>query len=153
MRRHSAHRGRILALALAVALAFGLLVGRLGQVQLAGVESFVPVAGPLDTRTILVPAVRGRILDRRGRPLADNRTATVVTIERRVIADDRARAEAEVRAVAAVLGLPAEDLLGRTWLCGEEDARSCPSGEKQRSTMAGEEVRTNQRTSLSAGFQ
>ncbi len=127
MRRHPAHRGRILALALVVALAFGLLVGRLGQVQLVGVETFDPVAGPLDTRTVVVPALRGRILDRRGRPLADNRTATVVTIERRVIAEDRGRAEAQVRAVAEVLGLPADDLLGRTWLCGEEGAPAAPA--------------------------
>lgn len=127
MRRHAAHRGRLLALALVVVLAFGLLVGRLGQVQLVGVETFDPVAGPLDTRTVVEPALRGRILDRRGRPLADNRTATVVTIERRVIADDRAAAEAEVRAVADVLGLPAEDLLGRTWLCGEEGAPAAPA--------------------------
>ncbi len=127
MRRPAAHRGRLLALALVVALAFGALVGRLGQVQLVGVETFDAVAGPLDTRTIVVPALRGRILDRTGRPLADNRTATVVTIERRVIADDRERAEAEVRAVADVLRLPAEELLGRTWLCGEEGAPAAPA--------------------------
>jgi penicillin-binding protein 2 len=127
MRRHPAHRGRILVLALVVALAFGLLVGRLGQVQLVGVGTFEAAADPLDTRTIVVPALRGRILDRKGRPLADNRTATVVTMERRLIADDRARAEAEVRAVADVLGLPAEDLLGRTWLCGEEGAPAAPA--------------------------
>ncbi len=127
MRRRTAHRGRLLALALGVALAFGLLVGRLGQVQLVGVETFDAVAGPLDTRTIVEPALRGRILDREGRVLADNRTATVVTIERRVIADGRERAEAEVRAVADVLGLPAEELLGRTWLCGEEGAPAAPA--------------------------
>jgi penicillin-binding protein 2 len=125
--RSTAHRGRLLALALVVALGFGGLVGRLGQVQLVGVDTFDAVAGPLDTRTLVVPALRGRILDRSGRPLADNRTATVVTIERRVIADDRRGAEAEVRDVADVLGLPPEDLLGRTWLCGEDGAPAAPA--------------------------
>ncbi len=56
MRRRAAHRGRLLALALLVALAFGALVGRLGQVQLVGVETFDAVAGPLDTRTIVTLA-------------------------------------------------------------------------------------------------
>jgi penicillin-binding protein 2 len=127
MRRRPGHHGRLLALVLAVAFAFAALVGRLGQVQLVGVDAFEHGAQPLDTRTIVVPALRGRILDRTGRPLADNRTSTVVTIERRVIVGGRDRAEAEVRAAAAVLGLPAEDLLARTWLCGETGAPAAPA--------------------------
>ncbi len=127
MRPPTAHHGRLLALALVVALAFAGLLGRLGQVQLVGVTDFEPVAGALDTRTITVPALRGRILDRRGRPLADNRSATVVTIERRVVVDSPDRAAAEVRAVAEVLGLPADDLLARTWLCGEDGAPAAPA--------------------------
>ncbi len=127
MRRRSPHHGRLLGLALVVALAFAGLLGRLGQVQLVGVGDLEAATGVLDTRTIVVPALRGRILDRTGRVLADNRSATVVTIERRVIVGSRDHAEAEVRAVAAVLGLPADRLLGRTWLCGEEGAPGPPA--------------------------
>ncbi|NHA67330.1 penicillin-binding protein 2 [Phycicoccus flavus] len=130
-RRAVSHHGRLVAVLVAVLLAFGGLVGRLGQVQLAGAAGFTDVAGrdtgALDTRTVLVPALRGRILDRAGRPLADNRIRTVVTLERRVIADDRAAAEAEVRDVARVLGLRPAALLGRTWLCGEEGAPPAPA--------------------------
>jgi penicillin-binding protein 2 len=111
---------------LLVVLAFGALVGRLGQVQLLGHEDFTTVFS-LDTRTIVVPALRGRILDRHGRPLADNRASTVVTVERRVLSESSDRGEALVRRVAGVLGLPAADLLGRTWLCGEEGAPPAPA--------------------------
>ena len=121
------HQGRFLALVLLVALGFAALVGRLGQVQLVGADHFRDAASALDTRTLVVPALRGRILDREGRVLADNRASTVVTLERRVIVDSDDRGAAEVRAVAAVLGLPADDLLGRTWLCGEEGAPAAPA--------------------------
>ncbi len=127
MTRAGSHHGRLLALVAAVVVLFAGLVGRLGQVQLAGADGFAAEATTLDTRTILVPALRGRILDRAGRPLADNRTATVVTLERRVIAGSPDHAEAEVRAAAALLGLPADDLVGRTWLCGEGGAPAAPA--------------------------
>lgn len=127
MRRPGRHHRRLVALVTAVVLVFAGLVGRLGQVQLAGASGFTAEAATLDTRTLVVPALRGRILDRAGRVLADNRVSTVVTLERRVIAADRAAAEEEVSAVAAVLGLPADDLLGRTWLCGEDGAPPAPA--------------------------
>ena len=111
---------------LLVVLTFAALVGRLGQVQLLGHDDFTATAS-LDTRTIVLPALRGRILDRQGRPLADNRAGTVVTVERRVLAESPDRGEALVRRVAGVLGLRAADLLGRTWLCGEEGAPRAPA--------------------------
>src|SRR6478609_1070092 len=118
-RRVGTHQGRFLAVVLLVGLGFAALVGRLGQVQLVGHDDFRTAASALDTRTLVVPALRGRILDRTGQVLAENRASTVVTIERRVIADSDDRGAAEVRDMASVLGLPAEDLIGRTWLCGE----------------------------------
>jgi penicillin-binding protein 2 len=126
-RRAGSHQGRFLAVVLLVAVGFAALVGRLGQVQLVGHDDFRAAASALDTRTLVVPALRGRILDREGRVLADNRASTVVTIERRIIADRPDRGASVVRDVAAVLGLPAGDLLGRTWLCGEQGAPAAPA--------------------------
>ena len=126
-RRNSPHQGRFLAVVLLVAVGFAALVGRLGQVQLVGHDDFRAAASAPDTRTLVVPALRGRILDREGRVLADNRASTVVTIERRVIADRSDRGASVVRDVASVLGLPAGDLLGRTWLCGEQGAPAAPA--------------------------
>ncbi len=126
-RRGTAFHGRFLAVVLLVVLCFGSLVGRLGQVQLVGHTDFADASAALDTRTLVVPALRGRILDAQGLPLADNRTSTVVTIERRVIVGSPDRAESLVRDVAALLGLPTEQLLGRTWLCGEDGAPAAPA--------------------------
>jgi len=126
-RRAGTHQGRFLAVVLLVGLGFAALVGRLGQVQLVGHDNFRAAASALDTRTLVVPALRGRILDREGQVLADNRASTVVTIERRVIADSDDRGASEVRDIASVLGLPADDLLGRTWLCGEPGAPAAPA--------------------------
>ncbi len=126
-RRAVTHQGRFLAVVLLVGLGFAALVGRLGQVQLVGHDDFRAAASSPDTRTLVVPALRGRILDREGQVLADNRVSTVVTIERRVIADSDDRGAAVVRDVASVLGVPAADLLGRTWLCGEQGAPAAPA--------------------------
>ena len=126
-RRAGTHQGRFLAVVLLVGLGFAALVGRLGQVQLVGQDDFRSVASALDTRTLVVPALRGRILDAHGQVLADNQVSTVVTIERRVLADSDDRGAAVVRDIASVLGVPADPLLGRTWLCGEEGAPAAPA--------------------------
>ncbi len=126
-RRAGAHQGRFLAVVLLVGLGFAALVGRLGQVQLLGQDDFRAVASALDTRTLVVPALRGRILDAHGQVLADNTASTVVTIERRVLADSHDRGASVVRDIASVLGVPADALLGRTWLCGEPGAPAAPA--------------------------
>lgn len=121
------HQGRFLAVVLLVVVGFAALVGRLGQVQLVGHDDFAAASAALDTRTLVVPALRGRILDSQGLPLADTRLSTVVTLQRRVIVDRADRGESVVRGVAAVLGLSPDHLLGRTWLCGEPGAPAAPA--------------------------
>lgn len=119
-------RGRLLAVGLVVTLLFGVLLGRLAQLQVLGDESRA-AAQRVDTREIVLPALRGRILDRSGKPLADNRAELVVTLERRVVADSPDRARELLTKVAAVIGRPVEQLLDRTWLCGEAGAPSAPA--------------------------
>ncbi len=150
-RRARAHQGRFLAVVTLVVLTFATLVGRLGQVQLVGHADFAAEAAALDTRTIVVPALRGRILDREGRPLADNRVSTVVTLERRVIAGRPDRARALVRKVAGVLGLPPDELVARTWLCGEDGgppAPACWAGSPQVPVPLAEDVDPTKALSL-----
>ena len=47
---------------------FGLLLGRLGQLQLVQGPQLVRAASTVNTRTVTDHAVRGRILDRSGQP-------------------------------------------------------------------------------------
>lgn len=123
----SGHQGRFLAVGAVVTLLFLVLFGRLGQVQLTEHSDYTAAAARLNTREIVVPAVRGRILDRTGKPLADNTSVTVVTLERRVVAESDDGARGLLTRVAETLGRPVEELLARTHLCGEEGAPPAPA--------------------------
>lgn len=123
----SAHQGRFLAAGAVVALLFVVLFGRLGQVQLTDHSDYAAAASILNTREVVVPAVRGRILDRTGKPLADNTSVTVVTLERRVVAESDDRAKALLTRVAHTLERPVDELLARTYLCGEAGAPPAPA--------------------------
>jgi penicillin-binding protein 2 len=120
-----ARRGRLTALAVVIGLLLTVLVGRLGQVQLVRSDAAVTVAGP-DTRTVTLPAVRGRILDRHGIPLVDNAATVTVTMDRRVFTDQREQAVASLTALATLLGVAPGDLVARAHLCGEEGAPPPP---------------------------
>jgi penicillin-binding protein 2 len=97
------HRGRLLAVSVVVLVLFVVLVGRLGQVQLVeGADTAVSAAGT-NTRTLPVPAVRGRILDRHGVPLVANTTSLTVTMDRRVFTAQPTRARESLTALADVV--------------------------------------------------
>ena len=80
----------------------------------------------MNTRVITEPAVRGRILDRNGVPLADNSSEAVVTVQRKVLLESEDGGRGLVRAVAGVLGLPFEQVWGRTQACGAAGAPPAP---------------------------
>lgn len=119
-------QARMLASLVVLVLLAGVLVGRLGQLQLtdhpAGDDR---VALPGASRVAL-PALRGRILDRDGRPLVDNAVRTDVTIDRRSLADAEDGGRATVRRLATTLDLPFARLWGRTTLCGAPGAADPP---------------------------
>ena len=106
---------------------FALLVGRLGQVQLVQGPESVVSARAEKTRTVTEHALRGRILDRAGKPLASNTFTTVVTVERGVLLDADDEGRSLVAAVAKGLGLPFEPLWNKTKLCGTKGAPKAPA--------------------------
>lgn len=123
----SGHLGRFVAVAAVVGLLFVVLFGRLAQVQLTEHSDYTAAAARLNTREVVVPAVRGRILDRTGKALADNTSVTVVTLERRVVAESEDGARGLLSRVASAVDRPLDELLGRTHLCGEEGAPPAPA--------------------------
>ncbi|WP_404381834.1 penicillin-binding protein 2 [Knoellia locipacati] len=123
----SGHLGRFVAVAAVVGLLFVVLFGRLAQVQLTEHSDYTAAAARLNTREVVVPAVRGRILDRTGKALADNTSVTVVTLERRVVAESEDGARALLARVARAVDRPLDELLARTHLCGEEGAPPAPA--------------------------
>lgn len=106
---------------------FGLLLGRLGQLQLVQGPELARAATTVNTRTVTEHALRGRILDSRGTAFVGNAFETVVTVQRSVLvgADDGGRDL--VTRVAAVLGLPFDRLWGKTMLCGTAGAPAAPA--------------------------
>ncbi len=102
------------------------LLGRLWYVQVVAAENYKTAAAENRTREIITPAARGMILDSRGRPLARNRTALVVSISRTALLRQRDGGRELVAKVAAVIGEPFEDVWDKTRLCGSAGAPPSP---------------------------
>ncbi|MFJ6132872.1 penicillin-binding transpeptidase domain-containing protein [Janibacter terrae] len=120
-------QARMLASLAVLALMAGVLLGRLGQLQLTDHPAADPgVQGP-GTSRVALPALRGRILDRDGRPLVDNAVRTDLTIDRASLADAPDGGRATVRRLSEALDLPFARLWGRTTLCGAPGAADPPA--------------------------
>ncbi|MEO7060959.1 MAG: penicillin-binding transpeptidase domain-containing protein [Lapillicoccus sp.] len=105
---------------------FGLLLGRLGQVQVVEPRSLARAAVTVTTRTVVQPAVRGRILDAAGAPLVANTSTLSVTVRRQVLADAPDGGRALIARVAVALGVAPGPLWDRTFACGSPGAPAAP---------------------------
>jgi penicillin-binding protein 2 len=114
-------------LVLAVLVLGSLLVGRLTDLQLVRHEELAAAAAEVSTREIATPALRGRILAADGTPLAANAPMTVVTVEPEAVLEAPDEGRALVAAVAEAVGVPFEQLWGRTRLCGTAGAPPAPA--------------------------
>lgn len=103
------------------------LAGRLGQLQLSQHEELAAQAAEVSTRTVHTPALRGRILASDGTPLVVNAPTSVVTVDPELLLEDPEQVRGLLAGVAEVLGVSAEDLFGRTRLCGTADAPPAPA--------------------------
>lgn len=126
-RRRPGYHARVWVLGVFVVSVFGLLLGRLGQVQVVERASYVRAAASVNTRTVIQPAVRGRILDAEGAPLVANTSSLSVTVERRALVDAQDGGRGLIDHVAAALGSPAEPLWDKTFLCGSPAAPAPPA--------------------------
>ena len=102
------------------------LLGRLWYVQVLAAENYRTAAAENGTREIVTPAARGMILDARGRPLARNRTALVVSISRTAMLRQPDGGRALVAKVARVIGQPEQEVWDKTRLCGSPGAPPSP---------------------------
>ena len=75
-------RLRLSFLAVLALLAFGVLAARLWYLQVMSSEEFEDIAVANTIRVLYEPAPRGRIFDRSGNVLVDNRESLVVTVDR-----------------------------------------------------------------------
>ncbi|WP_435199213.1 penicillin-binding protein 2 [Janibacter sp. GS2] len=126
-RRGPRMQARMLASLAVLTLLAGVLIGRLGQLQLSDHPAGETGASTPGRARVALPALRGRILDRDGRALVDNAVRTDVTIDRASLADAADGGRATVRHLAQALDLPFARLWDRTTLCGAPGAAEPPS--------------------------
>jgi len=102
-------RLRLSLIGVAVVSLFAAMFARLWYLQVMDTEDFQVLATQNQVRTVYELAPRGRILDRKGRPLVDNRHSETVTVQRLAINDD----PEVVARLAALLGVPGDELRRR----------------------------------------
>ncbi|GII81082.1 penicillin-binding protein 2 [Sphaerisporangium rufum] len=121
-------RARLVVLQFVVLSLVAALGVRLWQVQVVRGPEFAVAATETRTRDVIVPAVRGPILDAAGRPLVRNRTALVVSVDRAELERMRDGGARVLGRLAAVLGRPARELRQRIRPCGPRVTRPCWPG-------------------------
>ncbi|WP_246519398.1 penicillin-binding protein 2 [Thermocatellispora tengchongensis] len=116
------------------------MLGRLWQVQILDGERYARAAVADHVRHVVIPAVRGRIVDARGRPLARNRTAMTVTVDRVALGRMPDGGRAVLRRLAGVLDRPYAEIAERIRLCGPGVAEPCWAGSPYRPIPVAEGV-------------
>ena len=100
-----ASRRRLLVLYVVAAAMLVSLGGRLYYLQVINTASFTKLAAANQTRNVIVPAVRGQILDDVGNRLVTNQTALVVSVDMMTLSQQPGGAAPVLRRLAALLGM------------------------------------------------
>jgi penicillin-binding protein 2 len=102
-------RLRLAVVAIVALSLFAALFARLWYLQVLTTDDFQLQAQTNQIRTVEEPAARGRILDRNGKVLVDNRASNVVAVDRALVpaTDDQ---RALLVKLSPVLGIPVEEL-------------------------------------------
>ncbi|XRQ12765.1 penicillin-binding protein 2 [Actinomadura welshii] len=119
---------RLVVLYVMVGVLLLVLVGRMWTLQVLEGDHYRDIAAQNRTRDIVVPALRGMILDDRGRPLARNTSSMVVSVDRTTLSRQDDGGEAVLRRLADVLGTTYEEINQRIRLCSPTVQRPCWSG-------------------------
>ena len=117
---------RLVVLGVLVISLIGTLMARLFYLQLVVGEEYAAQAASNTTREVITPAVRGLILDQRGRPLVANRTSLVVSVDRSALAREEDEGVAVLERLADALGVSRESIEQKLTPCGTEGAPPLP---------------------------
>lgn len=105
------------------------LLGRLYYVQLLDPNKPVQSANRLHDGVIVLPAPRGQILDARGRPLVDNTSAQVLSVNRETLQGLADHGTAVLQRLAHLLGTSASTLGKRITPCSPKVPAPCWTGQ------------------------
>ncbi|TKK87911.1 penicillin-binding protein 2 [Herbidospora galbida] len=121
-------RTRFVVLHLTVLALLVVLGVRLYQVQVVRGQQYVAKATETRTRAVMVPALRGQILDSTGRPLVRNLTRLVVSVDRTQLERMPRGGQDVLEKLSAVLVTPVAKLRERLRSCGPGVSRPCWTG-------------------------
>ncbi|MGI9196273.1 MAG: penicillin-binding protein 2 [Candidatus Nanopelagicales bacterium] len=117
---------RLVVLGVLIVSLVGTLLARLFYLQLVAGDQYRAQAASNSTREVITPAVRGIILDQRGRPLVANRTSLVVSIDRSILSREEDDGDAVIGRLAEALGVSKESLQQKLMPCGSDGAPPPP---------------------------
>ena len=123
----SSRRRLVVLYALAAAMLVS-LGGRLYYLQVMNNTSFTKLAEQNQTRDVIVPAVRGQILDDVGNQLITNKTALVVSVDMMTLNQEPGGAAPVLRRLAPLLGTSYTKLSEQTRLCTKGVPQPCWPG-------------------------
>jgi penicillin-binding protein 2 len=123
-----AARRRLMVLYVVVLALVGALGGRLWYLQVMTGVSYANAAAADQTRTVIVPSVRGRILDDVGSPLVSNHTALVVSVNRVLVAQQPDGGVAVLHRLAKLLHMDYQTLQRKIRLCAPGVSQPCWQG-------------------------
>jgi penicillin-binding protein 2 len=123
-----ASRRRLLVLYVVAAAMMVSLGGRLWYLQVMNTTAFTKLAAANQTRDVIVPAVRGQILDDVGNRLVTNRTALVVSVDMMDLSQQPGGAAPVLHRLAPLLGMSYKLLTEKTQLCTKGVSPPCWNG-------------------------
>ena len=123
-----ASRRRLLVLYAVAAAMLISLGGRLWYLQVMNNTAFTKLAAANQTRSVIVPAVRGQILADVGDRLVSNKTALVVSVDMMTLSQQPGGAAPVLHRLAPLLGLSYRLLSDKTRLCTKGVPQPCWAG-------------------------
>ncbi|HEV2371711.1 MAG TPA: penicillin-binding protein 2 [Streptosporangiaceae bacterium] len=121
-------RRRLVALSAVFFLLLTTLGGRLWYLQVMTGVSYAAAAAQDQTQTVIVPPVRGEIVDDTGRPLVDNQTSLVVSVNRALLQQQADGGISELHRLATLLGMSYQVLQEKLRLCTKGVSQPCWQG-------------------------
>ncbi len=125
---NTASRRRLLVLYVIAAAMLISLGGRLWYLQVMNNTAFTKLAAANQTRDVIVPAVRGQILDDVGNRLVTNQTALVVSVDMMNLSRQPDGAAPVLHRLSTLLGVPYRLLSQKTRLCTRGVPQPCWAG-------------------------
>lgn len=121
-------RRRLFVLYVLVAALLITLAGRLWYLQVMNGTAYKELAQASQTRNIVVPAVRGNIVDDQGKVLVSNKTSLVVSVDMMQLSQLPDGGATVLHRLAPLLGMPYKLLTEKTRLCTAKVPAPCWSG-------------------------